>query len=88
MLADVLVLGMGGLDLMDKLRAAGLVTKVLFMSSHLDDARVHYGILGTGLPFLEKPLTVASLADKIDEMLDDAPTVRTPSPQSRAAPRV
>ena len=40
------------------------------MSGYTDDAIVHHGVLDAGMPFLQKPFTPRSVAQKVREVLD------------------
>jgi two-component system cell cycle sensor histidine kinase/response regulator CckA len=44
--------------------------KVLFISGYPDDAISHHGILESGIAFMEKPFTLASLTRKVRAVLD------------------
>ena len=79
---------MGALDLVDALRTLGVEVKTLFTSKNPNDAVVHYGILGAGLPFLEKPWNAESLPQKVREVLGAAasPAIET-SASTPAGPR-
>jgi two-component system cell cycle sensor histidine kinase/response regulator CckA len=71
MLTDVVMPGMSGQDLEDKLRASKLRIKVIYMSGYTDDAIVHNGILEKGKIFLQKPFTIEALGRKVREALGD-----------------
>jgi FixJ family two-component response regulator len=45
--------------------------KVLCMSGYTDDSIVRHGVLESGVAFIQKPVTPASLATKVREVLDD-----------------
>jgi two-component system cell cycle sensor histidine kinase/response regulator CckA len=69
MLTDVVMPGMSGQDLEDKLKASKPGIKVLYMSGYTDDTIVHHGILDRGKIFLQKPFTIEALGRKVKEAL-------------------
>ena len=71
MLTDVVMPGMNGRELAERLQSLRPEIKVLYMSGYTDDAVVHYGVLATELKFIQKPFSLASLAGKVREVLDD-----------------
>jgi signal transduction histidine kinase len=70
LLTDIVMPGINGRQLADELchRQPGL--KVLFISGFARDAIVHQGRLDAGVSMLQKPLTQATLAEKIRDILD------------------
>jgi two-component system cell cycle sensor histidine kinase/response regulator CckA len=70
LLTDVVMPQMGGRELADRLRAMRPTMKVLFISGYPDDAISHHGILESGIAFMEKPFTLASLTRKVRAVLD------------------
>jgi two-component system, cell cycle sensor histidine kinase and response regulator CckA len=54
----------------DKLSASRPDAKVLFMSGYIDDAVVRHGIRDAGLPFLQKPFSLAALAEAVRHVLE------------------
>jgi two-component system, cell cycle sensor histidine kinase and response regulator CckA len=70
MVTDVVMPGMSGRDLADKLADLNANIKVLFMSGYTENAVVHHGILEPGLAFIQKPFTPLDLARKVREVLD------------------
>ena len=69
LLTDVVMPGLDGKKLADKLCARRPGVKVIFMSGYTDDAIAHHGILDSGVVLIQKPLTPGSLAHKIREVL-------------------
>jgi len=67
---DVIMPLMGGTVMAEWLQTADPELKILFTSGYTDDAITHHGVLETGVQFLPKPYTPATLACKVREMLD------------------
>jgi two-component system cell cycle sensor histidine kinase/response regulator CckA len=70
LLTDVVMPQMSGPALAKRLAATRPTMKVLCMSGYTDDSIVRHGLLETGVAFLQKPITLASLATKVREVLD------------------
>jgi two-component system cell cycle sensor histidine kinase/response regulator CckA len=71
-LTDVVMPGMSGSKLTDRLKAIHPEAKTLYMSGYTDNAILHHGILEPGTNFIQKPFTVESLPRKVREVLDKA----------------
>jgi CheY-like chemotaxis protein len=84
MVTDVVMPRMSGRDLAERLAPMCPQMKVLFMSGYTDDAVVRHGVLTTGLPFLQKPLTASNLARMVRQVLDGT---RTRGPSTMAPGR-
>jgi nitrogen-specific signal transduction histidine kinase/ActR/RegA family two-component response regulator len=69
LITDVVMPGMSGVVLAERLRKSQPDLRTLFMSGYTDNAIVHHGVLDAGTPFLQKPFSVADLASKIEELL-------------------
>lgn len=69
-LTDIVMPGMNGPELAQKLSVTRPETKVLFMSGYPDEAVMHQGLLDPGAAFIQKPFSPKGLAAKLRELLD------------------
>jgi two-component system cell cycle sensor histidine kinase/response regulator CckA len=69
-LTDVIMPGMGGRVLAERIAVLCPETPVLFMSGYTDDSIVRHGLLGDQLNFIQKPFTANGLAKKVRGVLD------------------
>jgi signal transduction histidine kinase len=69
-LTDVVMPGMKGRELVERLASLRPGVKVLYMSAYTEDAIVNYGILDPGTAFIEKPFSPDGLACKVREVLE------------------
>jgi two-component system cell cycle sensor histidine kinase/response regulator CckA len=67
---DVVIPGMDGRELTNRLKSSHPEMKVLYMSGYTDNAIVHHGVLKKGMNFIQKPFTIDELARKVREVLD------------------
>jgi signal transduction histidine kinase len=68
-LTDVVMPGMNGAQMRDRIVELRPGSKVLFMSGYTSDAIVHRGVLDEGIAFVQKPFNVRKLARKIRDVL-------------------
>ena len=69
-LTDVVMPGMSGRELAQRLAPLLPQLKLLYMSGYTGDAVMHRGVLQDGLPFLAKPFSPEDLATTVRDVLD------------------
>lgn len=72
LVTDIVMPGMTGYRLAEKILTRSPKMKVLFMSGYPNDTVVQHGMLARGVPFIQKPFTPNNLAHKVREVLDNA----------------
>jgi PAS domain S-box-containing protein len=70
LITDVVMPGMNGKELDERLRASHPALKCLFMSGYTANVIAHHGVLDEGVQFLQKPFTARKLTAKVREVLD------------------
>jgi len=69
-LTDVLMPGMKGRELVERLSKLRSGIKVLYMSAYTEDAAINIGVLSPGTAFIEKPFSPDDLTNKVREVLN------------------
>jgi len=69
LLTDVIMPGLHGKEVADRLAAARPGLQVLYLTGYPDEVIVHRGVLAPGIELLTKPVTPAVLAEKVKAML-------------------
>jgi PAS domain S-box-containing protein len=69
LLTDVVMPGISGRVLSERLMITRPDTRVLYMSGYSDDAILRHGVKSAGTHFVQKPFSAESLAEKIRETL-------------------
>jgi len=72
-LSDVVMPGMNGRQLADRIRERPAPPRLLFMSGHPEAVVHRRGLLDPGTPLLGKPFTAGSLLARLREVLDGEP---------------
>jgi len=70
LITDVVMPGMSGREVAQRVTTLRPPVKVLYLSGYTDDAIVRHGMLEPGIAFLQKPFSADALARKIREVLD------------------
>ncbi len=72
LLTDVVMPEMGGKELVEKLRPISPHTKVIYCSGYTEDIIFHNSGIESGVYFLQKPYTVAAVAQKVRDVMSAA----------------
>jgi DNA-binding response OmpR family regulator len=96
LLTDVIMPGMNGRELAQRISEIRPQTKILYMSGYTENVIGHDGTLDAGVRLLQKPFTLRDLKGKVREVLDSSPsglegnmpvrTVRASAAQGREQP--
>jgi CheY-like chemotaxis protein len=79
LLTDVIMPGLGGHQLAQRLEAVRPGLKVLYMSGYTDSSIGQHGVLEEGITLLSKPFTEEELVRKIREVLDSGKRSASPT---------
>jgi PAS domain S-box-containing protein len=67
---DLVMPGMSGRELAERIAKEQPQVKVLYMSGYTDDSVVHAGVAQSGMAFLQKPFSPTTFTHKVREVLD------------------
>jgi len=70
LLIDVVLPGMNGRDLAERIDAIKPGLKHLYMSGYTTNVIAHRGVLEEGVYFIKKPFTMQDLVAKVREVID------------------
>ena len=73
LVTDVVMPGINGKELADRINAVRPDIKILFMTGYTDQGIVRHGSLSAGAALLQKPFTLTTLASKLREILAAEP---------------
>jgi CheY-like chemotaxis protein len=73
LITDVVMPGMGGPALAERLLQSRPEVRVLYMSGYTDDFIAHDGLLDVDVPFIQKPFAADDLTQKVRTILGEAP---------------
>ena len=72
LLTDIVMPGMDGKELFERMQARRADLRVIFMSGYTEDVIAHHGVLEEGINFVQKPFTVDELCHAVRRVLDQA----------------
>lgn len=78
LLTDVVMPGMNGRELAERLLAVHPEMKVLYTSGYTEDVIVRHGVMNEAVSFIGKPYTAPQLARKIRDVLDKGRVTASP----------
>jgi CheY-like chemotaxis protein len=76
LLTDVIMPGMNGRELAQRISEIRPQTKILYMSGYTENVIGHNGMLDAGIRLLQKPFTLRDLKGRVREALDSSPFPR------------
>jgi CheY-like chemotaxis protein len=69
LLTDVVLPGMNGREIAERIQASRPEIAVLFTSGYTDDVIAHKGVIDRGVSYIPKPYTVEQIAAKVREVI-------------------
>jgi two-component system cell cycle sensor histidine kinase/response regulator CckA len=87
LLTDVIMPGMNGRELAQRVSEMRPNVKVLYMSGYTENVIGHNGTLDVGVRLLQKPFNLRDLKDKVREVLDASPLSPEVAMSAQAAQR-
>lgn len=85
LVTDVLLPGMTGPQLLERLRRQTPDLRVLYISGYPDDSGIYASIVEQKTPFLPKPFDQQALSEKVREVLDAPPPKAVPAASTSKA---
>jgi CheY-like chemotaxis protein len=70
LMTDVVMPEMNGRDLAEEINSLYPGIRLLFMSGYTSNVIAHHGILDEGVAFIQKPFSMADMAEKVRKVLD------------------
>ena len=70
LMTDVVLPGLSGREIAERIQVARPGTQVLFTSGYTENVVVHHGIVDKNLNFIGKPYSLQALARKLREVLE------------------
>src|ERR1035437_10262352 len=86
LLTDVIMPGMNGRELAQRICEIRPNVKVLYMSGYTENVIGHNGMLDAGVRLLQKPFNLRDLKSKVREVLDATPTPPEAAMSTQSAP--
>ena len=86
LLTDVIMPGMNGRELAQRVSEIRPNVKVLYMSGYTENVIGHNGTLDAGIRLLQKPFNLRDLKDKVREVLDASPIPPEVAMSAQAVP--
>ncbi len=80
LMTDVVMPGMSGRELAERLTPERPDMRVLYVSGYTDEAIDHHGILDPNTLFLQKPFSRETLSRKLSEIFEVSPAATQPGP--------